>query len=218
MSILDFVANHSGVLFALLTTGACAGLLAGLLGVGGGIIIVPVLFFLFQSDDVSPASAMVIATATSLATIVPTSISSIRAHYKKGNVDCPLLVRWGPFILLGVLLGSWLVTWINGTWVIALFGIIATLSALSGLCRSDSPLFEDLPNRVGQAVMASAVGLLQRPSRHWWWHPLGAFADSAPLPSPQGGGYRCCHRINHCTAGRFNDAGTGWHTCRRTGG
>ena len=115
MSILDFVANHSGALFALLTTGAFAGLLAGLLGVGGGIIIVPVLFFLFQSNDVSPASAMVIATATSLATIVPTSISSIRAHYKKGNVDCPLLVRWGPFILLGVLLGSWLVTWINGT-------------------------------------------------------------------------------------------------------
>jgi len=59
---------------------------------------------------------------------------------------------------LGVLLGSWLVTWINGTWVIALFGIIATLSALSGLCRSDSPLFEGLPNRVGQSVMASAVG------------------------------------------------------------
>ncbi len=158
MSILDFVANNSGALLALLTTGAFAGLLAGLLGVGGGIIIVPVLFFLFQSDDVSPASAMVIATATSLATIVPTSISSIRAHHTKGNVDCPLLARWGPFILLGVLLGSWLVTLINGTWVITLFGIIATLSALSGLCRSDSPLFEGLPNRVGQSVMASAVG------------------------------------------------------------
>ena len=81
MSILDFVANNSGALLALLTTGAFAGLLAGLLGVGGGIIIVPVLFFLFQSDDVSPASAMVSATATSLATIVPTSISSIPVSY-----------------------------------------------------------------------------------------------------------------------------------------
>ena len=112
MGILDFVVNHSSALLALLTTGACAGLLAGLLGVGGGIIIVPVLFFLFQSNDVSPASAMVIATATSLATIVPTSISSIRAHYKKGNVDCPLLVRWGPFHFCWVC--CWAVGWSLG--------------------------------------------------------------------------------------------------------
>ena len=158
MVIIDFVTNHAIALLAMSATGAFAGILAGLLGVGGGIVIVPVLFFLFQSDGVSPASAIVIATATSLATIVPTSISSIRAHHAKGNVDFQLLRRWAPFILLGVLLGSWLVTWINGTWVIALFGIIATLSALSSLSRPDSPLYEKLPDSRGQSVMAGAVG------------------------------------------------------------
>ena len=89
---------------ALVGTGVFAGVLAGLLGVGGGIVIVPVLFFLFQNFGVSPESAMVVATATSLATIIPTSISSIRSHNKKGNVDFALLKRWAAFIFIGVIL------------------------------------------------------------------------------------------------------------------
>ena len=119
MEIIEFVVSHARTLLALSATGAFAGMLAGLLGVGGGIVIVPVLFFLFQSDGVSPTSAMAIATSTSLATIVPTSISSIRAHHKKGNVDNRLLTSWGLFILLGVLLGSWLATRINGNELVA---------------------------------------------------------------------------------------------------
>ncbi len=78
-------------ILALLATGVFAGLLAGLLGVGGGIVIVPVLYFLFQALGVSADSAMLIATATSLATIIPTSVSSIKAHRAKGNVDVELL-------------------------------------------------------------------------------------------------------------------------------
>ena len=80
-------------ILALMATGVFAGILAGLLGVGGGIVIVPVLYFLFQALGVSADSAMLIATATSLATIIPTSVSSIRAHRKKGNVDSELLKR-----------------------------------------------------------------------------------------------------------------------------
>ena len=94
MSILEFILNHSTTILALIATGVFAGILAGLLGVGGGIVIVPVLFFLFQNFGVSADSAMVIATATSLATIVPTSISSLYAHNKKGNVDFGILKRW----------------------------------------------------------------------------------------------------------------------------
>jgi len=106
MSIIEFITNNSSSFFALLTTGAFAGILAGLLGVGGGIVIVPVLFFLFQSFGVSADSAMVIATATSLATIVPTSISSISSNNKKGNVDFDLLKRWALLILIGTLAGA----------------------------------------------------------------------------------------------------------------
>jgi len=144
---------------ALVATGVFAGLLAGLLGVGGGIVIVPVLFFLFQKFGVSAESAMLVATATSLATIVPTSISSIRAHHQKGNVDFELLTRWAVFILMGVLAGSWLVTRVDGALLTMLFGVIATLSALNMLLRTGkSALFQHLPNKAGQTVMGTGIG------------------------------------------------------------
>ncbi len=144
---------------ALITTGVFAGILAGLLGVGGGIVIVPVLFFLFQSFGVSPESAMLVATATSLATIVPTSISSIRSHHQKGNVDFVLLKRWAVFILIGVLVGSWLVTRVEGNILTLLFGVIAVLSALNMLFRTGkSALYQKLPGATGQTVMGASIG------------------------------------------------------------
>ena len=159
MNIIEFVSSNLSTFLALVATGIFAGILAGLLGVGGGIVIVPVLFFLFQSFGVSPESAMLVATATSLATIVPTSISSIRSHHHKGNVDFELLKRWALFIFIGVLAGSWLVTRVEGTLLTLLFGVIATLSALNMLLRTNKPaLFQKLPNSAGQSLMATLVG------------------------------------------------------------
>ena len=159
MSIIEFITSNIPTFLALLATGVFAGILAGLLGVGGGIVIVPVLFFLFQSFGVSPESAMIVATATSLATIVPTSVSSIRSHHQKGNVDFNLLKRWSVFILIGVLVGSWLVTRVDGTWLTGLFGVIATLSALNMLFRTGaSALFQQLPGKAGQTVMGTSIG------------------------------------------------------------
>lgn len=156
---MQFLLDNIPTIAALIGTGVFAGLLAGLLGVGGGIVIVPVLYFLFQAFGVSPESAMVVATATSLATIVPTSISSIRAHKKKGNVDFELLKRWAVFVLIGVLIGSWLVTRVNGDWLTVLFGVIATLSALNMLFGGKKALFNALPGQTGQSVMGTSVGL-----------------------------------------------------------
>lgn len=157
--MIEFISNNIPTFLALLATGAFAGVLAGLLGVGGGIVIVPVLFFVFQSFGVSADSAMVVATATSLATIVPTSISSIRAHNQKGNVDFELLKRWTLFILVGVLIGSWLVTRVDGSLLTVLFGVIATLSALNMLFRAGkSALYSQLPGKTGQSVMGSGIG------------------------------------------------------------
>ncbi|OUR84115.1 hypothetical protein A9Q75_03320 [Colwellia psychrerythraea] len=159
MNIIEFITNNISTFLALVATGVFAGILAGLLGVGGGIVIVPVLFFLFQSFGVSPESAMLVATATSLATIVPTSISSIRSHNKKGNVDFYLLKRWAVFILMGVLVGSWLVTRVEGTMLTMLFGVIAALSALNMLFRTGkSALYPKLPNITGQTVMGASIG------------------------------------------------------------
>lgn len=159
--MIDFVVSNSSSFLGLIVTGMLAGVLAGLLGVGGGIVIVPVLYFLFQCYGVSAETAMVVATASSLATIVPTSVSSIRSHYRRGNVDVGLLKKWFWFVLLGVLLGSWLVTRVDGVWLSGLFGMIAILSAANMLFRSgSSAMFRQLPGKVGQAVMGGGVGLL----------------------------------------------------------
>ena len=159
MNIIELITANISTILALATTGIFAGILAGLLGVGGGIVIVPVLFFLFQNFGVSPSSAMLIATATSLATIIPTSISSIRSHHKKGNVDFDLLKRWAGFIFIGVMAGSWLVTQIAGQFLTILFGVIAILAALNMLFRAGkSALFQQLPNTPGQMLMGTSIG------------------------------------------------------------
>ena len=161
MAIIEFITENSTAVLSLVVTGAFAGILAGLLGVGGGIVIVPVLYYLFQSFGVSPESAMPVATATSLATIIPTSISSIRSHHKNGNVDFDLLKQWVGFVFFGVLLGSYIVTRVDGMWLTLLFGLIATLSSINMLFRTKkSVLFHQLPGRIGQSIMGASIGFL----------------------------------------------------------
>ena len=144
---------------SLIGAGIFAGLLAGLLGVGGGIVIVPVLYFLLQGFGVSAASAMAIATATSLATIVPTAISSVRAHHKKGNVDVELLKFWGGIILVAAVAGSLIASRVSGNFLTWMFGIIALLVSLNMLFRASAPsMFQELPGKPGQALMATSVG------------------------------------------------------------
>ena len=156
---MQILLDNLPAIFALVGTGVFAGVLAGLLGVGGGIVIVPVLYFLLQNFGVTPHSAMLLATATSLATIIPTSISSIRAHRQKGNVDFELLKAWGWLILFGVLIGSSVVTFVGGQWLSALFGVVASLSALNMLLRTGkSAIVQSLPGRLGQSIMASGIG------------------------------------------------------------
>ncbi|RVU86308.1 sulfite exporter TauE/SafE family protein [Leucothrix sargassi] len=149
------------IIIALIMTGLLAGILAGLLGVGGGIVIVPVLYFVLQIFDVSAGSAIEIAVATSLATIVPTAISSITAHARKGNIDTEILKRWSLFIFIFSMLGSYLVIHVNSTFLTLLFGVIAVLVSLNMLLRAKAPAyFSELPNKPAQGVLASLIGLL----------------------------------------------------------
>ena len=87
-------------------TGACAGIAAGMLGIGGGLIIVPVLFFIFSNQGHETQYLMQMALATSLATIIITSISSTWAHHKKKAVLWPLVLPLSPGIILGAWLGG----------------------------------------------------------------------------------------------------------------
>src|SRR5258706_13486400 len=88
----------------LVIAGVVGGLVAGMLGVGGGIVIVPVLYHVLALMGVDPDVRMHIAVGTSLATIIPTSFSSARSHNAKGAVDWDLLRRWVVPMVVGVLI------------------------------------------------------------------------------------------------------------------
>ena len=89
----------------LLLVGGIAGVLAGLLGVGGGIVIVPALFYVFTGLNHPDATLMHVCIATSLATIVLTSARSVQSHNKKGAVDWEMLKSWAPYIAFGAVIG-----------------------------------------------------------------------------------------------------------------
>jgi len=84
---------------AMLATGCVAGVMAGLFGIGGGIVIVPVLELTLGLLGVDAAIRMHVAVATSLATIIPTSLSSARAHHQRQAVDIDIVKRWAAFVL-----------------------------------------------------------------------------------------------------------------------
>lgn len=143
----------------LLFTGAAAGVLAGLLGVGGGIVIVPVLFWLAPFFKVDPMLSMHIAVATSLATIVATSISSARAHYRKGVVDLPLLRLWLPGIAIGAASGGLAAKFLNGEALRLIFGIIALIVSVTMVRKEMWVISESLPkSRAVNGVISYVVG------------------------------------------------------------
>ena len=112
-----------GIIAALAVAGCVAGFLAGLLGVGGGIIFVPVLFFLLKSYiGMDPQLAITVATATSLGCMIPTTLSSCISHYRRGNMDLQLLKRWLPILILGVISGTVVSAFYGGLWLSVLFG------------------------------------------------------------------------------------------------
>jgi uncharacterized membrane protein YfcA len=119
------IASLIGLTIGLLITGAIAGILAGLLGVGGGIVIVPVLIVVADIFNVPDDVAMLVVVGTSLATIIPTSISSARAHHKKGAIDAGILRSWTPAIFVGALLGGIASKYLGANGLTLVFGFVA---------------------------------------------------------------------------------------------
>lgn len=163
---MEFLNDHSilwslSLVCALLATGVVAGLLAGLLGVGGGIVIVPVLYHVFTLLGIDENLKMHIAVGTSLATIVPTSIVSSIAHLKKGNVDHRLIKQLAPGVLLGVGIGAYLSGIIKGPMLTLIFAVIALLVAINMMLGSRSVQISDqLPSRLGTTLIATTIGAL----------------------------------------------------------
>ncbi|EBA11298.1 sulfite exporter TauE/SafE family protein [Roseobacter sp. CCS2] len=145
----------------LLATGALSGLLAGLLGVGGGMFVVPVLFFLFGALNVPNDVAMHLAVATSLATIIPISVSSARAHYIRGALDTHLFRSWAPFIFVGAALGGLASKYVDGAQLTVIFGAIALIVALTMAAPKGPVIADSVPSSVlPRSLIGSVIGLL----------------------------------------------------------
>lgn len=140
-------------------TGLVSGTLAGLLGVGGGIVIVPVLFNVFPFLTIPEAVQMKLAVGTSLATIIPTSIQSARKHHAKGAMDVALLRAMIPSLVIGVLIGTVIAIWVRGSTLTAVFAAIALLVALNmGFTGVDARLRESFPTGILRQLLGMFIG------------------------------------------------------------
>ena len=111
------------LILGLLVLGAATGFLAGLLGIGGGMVTVPFMAMLLSAQGFPVAETVKVAIATSLTTIVFTSMSSVRAHHRRGAVRWDLVRLLAPGILLGALCAAQLAGWLPDRWLAAFFGV-----------------------------------------------------------------------------------------------
>jgi hypothetical protein len=158
--------------------GVFGGILAGLLGVGGGIVIVPALYFALSLTGSDPALTMQVAVGTSLATIVFTALSSSWGHYKRGALDMALLKRWAPAILAGVIIGGLLGGVVSGYILVAVFATVAALVALDMIFRK--PGNDGPPRSFSPRV----------------WAATGVFAGAISAMMGIGGGTVCVPVLN----------------------
>jgi uncharacterized membrane protein YfcA len=148
-----------GLILSLAATGVIGGILAGLLGVGGGIVIVPVLYNVLPFFGIEDDVRMHIAVGTSLATIIPTSISSARSHYKKGAIDVALLKSWGPWIFAGVIGGTAVASVADATVLTSVFAVLALIVAANMTFRPDNlHVSSSLPRAPFKQLIAVFIG------------------------------------------------------------
>lgn len=151
----------AGLAVAMAITGLISGTLAGLLGVGGGIVIVPVLFNILPLFGIPEAVQMKLAVGTSLATIIPTSIISARKHYARGAIDTGLLKAIWPSMVIGVAAGTVAAIWLHGSALSAVFATIALLVALNmGFTGVDHKIRDVTPRGPGLWGIGGFIGMV----------------------------------------------------------
>jgi uncharacterized protein len=148
-----------GLAAALIATGLFAGLIAGLFGIGGGVVMVPAFYFVLGALGYDDGPRMHMAVGTSLAVIVATSLRSVTSHVKHGAVDFAVLRTWIPWIVLGALIGGYVADNIPGRGLTGLFGVVALLLAAQFYFgRPDWKIADQMPVGVARAGFGSLIG------------------------------------------------------------
>jgi uncharacterized membrane protein YfcA len=158
---MEAYASSLPVIAALAAAGVAGGLIAGLLGVGGGLVLVPALDFALQTAGVPPTVALHVAVATSMSTIMPTAISSSRSHAARGAVDFAVVKRWSIPIVLGAFAGSMIASHLDARVLAIVFGVVALLAAMKMLLPIDHIVVrQGLPGGIAGATIPAAIGAI----------------------------------------------------------
>ena len=141
--------------------GLCTGFLAGLLGIGGGMLLVPFLTYILGTKQVGPDLAVKKAIATSMATIVFTSISSVRAHHKRAAVRWDIVAKLAPGIVLGGFVASLGVfALLKGSFLAIFFGLFVSFSATQMFLDKKPAPARQMPGTAGQLGAGGVIGFL----------------------------------------------------------
>jgi uncharacterized membrane protein YfcA len=144
-----------------LVSGAGAGLLAGLIGIGGGIVIVPVMYYGLVGAGASAEEAAHVAVATSLAAILPAALASSVGHWRAGNTDRAFLREWGPGIVIGVVAAQLVAPHLRGNVMTAMFGLFTLMAAVRFAAPGRfRPLLEQPPNGNFRRFAGLGIGLV----------------------------------------------------------
>lgn len=150
-----------GLAVALIATGLFAGLIAGLFGIGGGVVMVPAFYFVLGALGYDDGPRMHMAVGTSLAVIVATSLRSVSAHAKHQAVDFEILKTWTPWIVVGALIGGFVADAIPGRGLTGLFGVVALLlSAQFFFGRPDWRIAKEMPGGIARSGLGAMIGSL----------------------------------------------------------
>ncbi len=147
-----------GGMFAL---AAMAGFLAGLLGIGGGLVLVPGLFFVFTSLGFDSPHIMHLAIGTSLSTIMATGLSSAFAHHRRGNVRFDMIKTIGIGMVFGVVIGTSIASIVTGLWLQIFFAV--TLVFLAGMMRLNPEKMKkkrEMPSQPWPAITGTGIGVI----------------------------------------------------------
>jgi uncharacterized protein len=162
-------------LAAYFALGLFAGFAAGLLGVGGGLIIVPALIWLFDAQGISPEIQPHLALGTSLASILFTSLSSVRAHHRHGAVDWSTVKRLAPGVVFGSLAGAWLASLISARPLKIFFVTFLFYAAIQMALDFKPKPHRDMPGQLGMFTAGSIIGSVSS------WVGIGGGTLSVPF-------------------------------------
>jgi uncharacterized membrane protein YfcA len=150
----------TGMVLILLAMGCFGGFSAGLLGIGGGMVLVPFMTMIFAAEGFAPELIVHMAIATSLATILFTSISSMRAHHRHGAVLWNVVRLLTPGIVLGSVIGPWIGKQMNTSALALFFGLFVAFAATQMLLNKRPEGTRALPGPGGMVAAGGVVGVL----------------------------------------------------------